>query len=96
MKGVILNVRGFSIEHLGRTALNRFSFDVSLQLEERDRLDIRACSLVKGRTGDFVFYPPSRWNGEWRQLVGMPGWLRDAVREAALREVEQLQAEVAQ
>lgn len=78
-----------AIESFDKVAENRHTFDVSIPYAGEDRLELRACSLVAGRSGGWLMYPPSRWTGEWIELVGMPARLRSDIREAAVRELGQ-------
>jgi hypothetical protein len=81
---------GVKIEKIERVSDNKYRFVVRVALMEGDSLTIFDCLLIKkpNREGYLVF-PPSRAQlGKWYEEVQWPNWLRNAIREAALRELQ--------
>jgi hypothetical protein len=82
------------IESIEPLTNDKYRFAVRLALREGDSIVVRECLLVAfpNRQG-YIVHPPSRPNGgTYASQVEFPGWVKAAIREAAIRALRERQA----
>jgi hypothetical protein len=87
------NALEVTVENINKTGPARWTFEATVALDEGSRLLIRDNVIMRTAAGRYLLFLPSRFrDSQWVEQVVPPSWLRNALRDAVLRELQAMQA----